>query len=56
MNKQYHSHQRKPIAGTLRQAAEELGGAPLAGSGFEDETPEDGFREDGPTSRSFPQE
>jgi hypothetical protein len=47
---------RTPLSESLRKAMDDLGAEPLAGSGFEDETPEEGFGEDKPTSRSFRQE
>lgn len=35
--------QRMPRKDRLREAIEEIGGEPLDGSGFENETPEEGF-------------
>lgn len=42
-----HRRMKIPMREKLKQALEKIGGEPLAGSGFENEAPEEGFTSDG---------
>ena len=46
----YARRQKIPMTDHLRMALEDLGGGPLGGSGFEDETPDSDFSDREPVA------